>query len=215
MILVAALCLPVVFFLIVFPEAEGGGWTNLAPNLAKTSRDGSALLLFLGWFLLVVISPLVLLTRVDLTPRAAEPRRHLAVTAIAAAESMALLAAAAVASIMAAAQGDNAPEAGVWIVPAIAIAAWIFWAVFFWRLGARLFDPSHLAFRWLLRGSVLELMIALSSHIVVRQRSQCCAPVVTAVGVATGLALMLISFGPGIFLLFRAWRDRPRTRPFA
>ena len=64
----------------------------------------------------------------------------------------------------------------------------------------------------LLRGSVLELIIAVPCHVIVRRRDDCCAPVGTFWGIATGIALMLLCFGPGVFYLFaeRARRLKPK-----
>ncbi len=65
--------------------------------------------------------------------------------------------------------------------------------------------------KWLLRGSILELLVAVPSHIVVRQRGVCCAPAGTFWGITTGLAVMLLAFGPGVFFLYvaRCRRLRP------
>ncbi len=65
-------------------------------------------------------------------------------------------------------------------------------------------DPDALlkrATRWLLRGSILELIIAVPSHVIVRRRDDCCAPIGTFWGIATGLSVMLLCFGPGVFFL--------------
>ena len=56
--------------------------------------------------------------------------------------------------------------------------------------------------RWLLRGSILELLIAVPSHVIVRRRDDCCAPAGTFWGIATGISIMLLCFGPGVFFLF-------------
>lgn len=45
-------------------------------------------------------------------------------------------------------------------------------------------------------------MIAIPSHIIVRQRDECCSPALTGVGIYTGIAVMLMSFGPGVFILY-------------
>jgi len=67
--------------------------------------------------------------------------------------------------------------------------------------------------RWLLRGSILELLVAVPSHIIVRQREECCAPIVSFWGIVTGISVMLLSFGPGVLFLFaaRIRQRRPRT----
>ncbi|HEY4951841.1 MAG TPA: hypothetical protein VII71_00470, partial [Verrucomicrobiae bacterium] len=58
------------------------------------------------------------------------------------------------------------------------------------------------ATRWLLRGSILELIIAVPSHVIVRRRDDCCAPAGTFWGIVTGISVMLLCFGPGVFFLF-------------
>jgi hypothetical protein len=84
------------------------------------------------------------------------------------------------------------------------LAFWIIWAVVF-RSFAKSDDPDALlkrSTRWLLRGSILELLIAVPSHVIVRRRDDCCAPAGTFWGIATGISVMLFCFGPGVFFLF-------------
>ncbi|MGA3163224.1 MAG: hypothetical protein ABSD77_03365 [Verrucomicrobiota bacterium] len=84
------------------------------------------------------------------------------------------------------------------------LAFWLIWAVIF-RSFAKSDDPDSLlkrTTRWLLRGSILELLIAVPSHIIVRRREDCCAPAGTFWGIATGISIMLLCFGPGVFFLF-------------
>jgi hypothetical protein len=69
--------------------------------------------------------------------------------------------------------------------------------------------------RWLLRGSILELLIAVPSHVLVRRRDDCCAPAGTFWGIATGISVMLLCFGPGIFFLFVARCRKLKPRPTA
>jgi hypothetical protein len=64
---------------------------------------------------------------------------------------------------------------------------------------------------WLLRGSILELLIAVPSHIVARRRGDCCAPLLSFWGIATGVTVMLLAFGPGVFFLL-VERVRRKTR---
>lgn len=92
---------------------------------------------------------------------------------------------------------------------------WMFWAALFLR-ASRDDDPDSLsrrAVRWLLRGSILELLVAVPTHVVVRHRDDCCAPYGTFWGIVCGLTVMLMSFGPGVFFLFvqRARRLKPRV----
>jgi hypothetical protein len=81
---------------------------------------------------------------------------------------------------------------------------WLVWGVVFHRF-ARADDGETLLnriTRWLLRGSILELLIAVPSHVIVRRRDDCCAPIGTFWGIATGISVMLLCFGPGVFFLF-------------
>ena len=55
-----------------------------------------------------------------------------------------------------------------------------------------------------LTDSALELLIAVPSHIIVNRRHDCTAPFVSSFGVATGLAMLLMSIGPGVLFLYRA-----------
>jgi hypothetical protein len=97
------------------------------------------------------------------------------------------------------------------------LALWLIWGLLFYRCasadepGARI----RRAVRWLMRGSILELLVAVPCHVAVRCRNTCCAQAATFWGIVTGLSVMLMAFGPGIFFLFaeRADRLRPRTEP--
>jgi hypothetical protein len=73
-------------------------------------------------------------------------------------------------------------------------------------------DAAARLTRVLLRGSILELLIAIPSHIVVRNRDVCCAPIGSFWGITTGLSVMLLCYGPGVFFLFveRARRKQPK-----
>jgi hypothetical protein len=95
------------------------------------------------------------------------------------------------------------------------LAFWLIWAIIF-RNFARADDPDSLlkcSTRWLLRGSILELLVAVPSHIFVRRRDDCCAPAGTFWGIATGISVMLLRFGPGVFFLFieRFERLKPKS----
>ncbi|MHC4455814.1 MAG: hypothetical protein ACYS0I_01800 [Planctomycetota bacterium] len=63
-------------------------------------------------------------------------------------------------------------------------------------------------------GSIVELLVAVPSHIIVRRRDECSAPGFTYLGIAAGLVLMAIAFGPGLFFLFckRFEKMKPRSK---
>ena len=80
---------------------------------------------------------------------------------------------------------------------------WLVWGVLFYLLYRNSPDPVTQCVSWLFRGSVLELLVAVPSHVIVRRRHDCCAPGVTAFGITSGIALMLMAFGPSVLLLFK------------
>jgi len=104
---------------------------------------------------------------------------------------------------------------GVWVTIILFIGlCWLVWGFIFNRF-AKSDEPDALvkrATRWLLRGSILELLIAVPSHVIVRRRDDCCAPLGTFWGIATGISVMLLCFGPGVYFLFveRFGRLKPK-----
>ena len=95
------------------------------------------------------------------------------------------------------------------------LAFWLIWAVIF-RSFTRSDPPNTLlkrSVRWLLRGSILELLVAVPSHIIVRRRGDCCAHIGTFWGIVTGVSVMLLCFGPGVFFLFVERFERLKPKP--
>lgn len=111
---------------------------------------------------------------------------------------------------------ENPQAIGIVVAAVVTLLAfWIIWTIVF-RHFADTDDPDSLlkrAVRWLLAGSILELLIAVPSHVIVRRRDDCCAPMGTFWGIATGLAVMLLCFGPGVYFLFaeRFQRLKPKA----
>ncbi|MGA2242764.1 MAG: hypothetical protein ABSH11_12135 [Verrucomicrobiota bacterium] len=104
----------------------------------------------------------------------------------------------------------------IWGMLTTLVLFWVVWVVIF-RNFTKSDDPDSLLkriTRWLLRGSILELLVAVPSHVFVRRRGDCCAPVGTFWGIATGISVMLLCFGPGVFFLFveRFERLKPRSQ---
>lgn len=92
------------------------------------------------------------------------------------------------------------------------LALWALWAVaLYWvtRRAAPLAAARTVA-RTLLAGSILELLVAVPSHIIVRGRDECCAGLYTALGLVTGISVMLLAIGPGVFFLYRERMARIR-----
>jgi hypothetical protein len=92
---------------------------------------------------------------------------------------------------------------------------WLVWAIIF-RRATKSDEPDALLkrlTRWLLRGSILELLVAVPSHVIARRRDDCCAPAGTFWGIATGISVMLLCFGPGVFFLFVERFQRLQPKP--
>ena len=91
-----------------------------------------------------------------------------------------------------------------WGIPGIAVSIWAIWSVVFYSVG-RNSDPANVISRQsrlLFKGSILELLIAVPTHIVARYRDYCCAGFMTFIGLTMGIAVMLFSFGPAVFFLY-------------
>jgi hypothetical protein len=157
----------------------------------------------LGIFVLIQAS--LLLIPVKITNDSYQPRRHIWVPILAAALAFSIVLIGIIWSILVAIWGDDGWEAVCpWVSLAFFAVSWLFWSVLFYRF-YRNAEPGALTPRltaWLLRGSILELLIAVPSHIIVRRRGDCCAPGFTFFGIATGVVIMALAFGPGLFFLF-------------
>ena len=101
-------------------------------------------------------------------------------------------------------EGDSFEFLYSWPILFIPAIFWFVWGIVFYRSFSS-DDPMSFTstiVRWLLGGSVLELLVAIPSHIISRHREECCAPPLTFFGIVTGLSVALMSFGPGVFFLF-------------
>ena len=135
-------------------------------------------------------------------------QRHILIPSLAAGLMMSLLVVSGLLALLCAALGEDffEHEWQMWLML-------VGWPVFFWGLWTALFwsfsyttpEPRQWmrrVVRWLVIGSIVELLVAVGSHIVVRRRGDCSAPLVTFWGMAAGMAVMFMAFGPGVFWLF-------------
>ena len=97
-------------------------------------------------------------------------------------------------------------------VGAIWLGLWMLWGVVFYHVYRRSRGKLATVIAWLLTGSILELLVAVPAHIAARRRDECCAHGITAMGIATGTAIMLMCFGPSVVALYQRRRVRYRTR---
>jgi len=83
------------------------------------------------------------------------------------------------------------------------VGLWIIWAIAFYAYNkARSFHIEK-GVSWLLKGSILELLIAVSAHVAVLQLGKTYIPMVTAFSLVTGIAILLICFTPRLLSLFK------------
>jgi len=167
--------------------------------------------------IITVIQALMLLFPVRTAAEAPKPQRLIWVPVVTAALLFSILLLGVVWSISAAIWGDDGVEVGYpWAILVFFGLSWLIWSILFYRF-YRNIEPGKLTQRlttWLLRGSILELLVAVPSHIIVRRRGDCSAPGLTWLGIAAGLVIMAIAFGPGLFFLFckRFERMKPASK---
>ena len=190
-----------VIFELPLKKGEGFGWWNVYTD--------DFLVFVLTWgSLLVGGQALLLFLSVDTSWRRLKPRRHIAITAAITGLLITLLAVAGILSLAIAfdeesLSGDWAGDGAVAWILIFWVMSWIAWGIVFYRYcrgGSMTFER---AIQWLLKGSVLELMIAVPAHVIVRSRGDCSAPFLTSWGIVTGLAIMLMCFGPGVLALYK------------
>jgi hypothetical protein len=216
-----------------------GGW---AKNAAMGLTDALKIYLSWGYWLwlavLVAGQAMLLLLPINLAERRLPARRPVKVPVIVAGFFLANLFVAGLATLLCTAFKENGviPGGGleifqrlnpfstrqaddgwspIWGMLTTLVFFWVVWVVIF-RNFTKSDDPDSLlkrSTRWLLRGSILELLIAVPSHILLRRRGDCCAPVGTFWGIATGISVMLLCFGPGVFFLFVERFGRLKPKP--
>lgn len=169
------------------------------------------------WLVLgiVLAGEIVLLSlSVDTTWRRLRPRTSIAITAFVASFFLLFITVLTGAAFFLGIWGEGAVPSEV--RPIVTVSAflvpWLVWGLLFYRLYRNSSDPVTGAVKWLLRGSVLELLIAVPAHVMVRRRHECCAPDITAFGITTGIAIMFLSFGPSVLLLLKKRMDMHKTK---
>jgi hypothetical protein len=177
-----------------------------SPSL--TNLD-SSLLRFIYIYIipfLILIETILLLIPFNIVNERPIKRRKVIISAMAGGLAIGFMALMIIASVLLMILGENNSADYIYsycglILP---VVIWIAWAVIFYK-NYKSDDPKAFISNitsWLLKGSILELLVAIPSHIISRSRGECCAPPLTLVGIITGIAIALMSFGPGIFFLY-------------
>jgi hypothetical protein len=167
---------------------------------------------FVGFF--TAAEGLLLFLSADVSRKKLKPRTHIAVSGILAGLFTAVLVALVPLSVGLAWRGDNLfdrPDFPVWTL-FVAPALWVIWSIVFYAYLRGTSDCVSRLTSWLLKGSVLELLIAVPCHVIVRRRDDCCAPVVSGWGIVTGIAIMLLAFGPSVMFLVKKRLGHTRGR---
>jgi hypothetical protein len=141
-------------------------------------------------------------------------QRSVWTTIIAAAFMMGLLVLGAAGSIyefLTKLEGSN----GFWLSVALALTSWLFWAIYFFRSTRSDAPEEKMARlrRYMWSGSILELLVAIPTHIVARQRDYCCAGMMTFLGLTCGFSVMIFAFGPAVYFLFAERWKRLHPEP--
>lgn len=199
-------CIVLVFLLIPLTgwllsdgtETVTGIWLDTLGEMADPDA-------WLGWVFLTALAGahfLLLGVTVDTTQRRPRNRAHVMKTITAVAVAVALLTVALLLSIAMAIGGDDALDIE-WLMWLLFIAPWLIWGSVLYLYRERVSDRLESVIGWLIKGSVLELLVAVPCHVIVRQRDECSAPGVTALGIATGIAIMLMAIGPAVVFLYQ------------
>ena len=153
---------------------------------------------------------LLLFLTVDTSQKRLKPRSHILVSVTVGALLIALLSSAVIWSLGFAVRGDK-----VWDklfdrqtdILLFWAALWVLWGILFYFYFRNSSAVVTSLISWLLKGSVLELLIVVPCHVIVRRRHDCSAPIATSFGIGTGLAIMLLSFGPSVLFLYKKRLD--------
>jgi hypothetical protein len=169
-----------------------------------------------AWIGVLLLGQAVLLfVPVRMTQRRLRPQRSLLIPIIATIFFLWLLAALALLCLYFAIFGEKydpglGPSQAWTLVVSATILFWFFWLFAFTQLRDSHAPIPFIAalMRRLFAGSVLEFLVAVPAHIIVRRRDECCSPAFTAFGIYIGIAVMLMSFGPAVFILYARRRHR-------
>jgi len=155
---------------------------------------------------IILIQALLLMFPVDKKKGRPTPQRSITIAIVTIAFLFSILFLGLTGSLAAAIWGDNMEDllpSIFWILASI-VGGWGIWAWIFYRF-AHTDNGEDLLSRlltWLIAGSIVELLVAIPCHIIVRHKNVCCAQGLTFFGISAGLVTMAFVFGPGIFILF-------------
>jgi hypothetical protein len=160
------------------------------------------------WIAVLILGQMLLLfLSVDTSFRRIQQRRHIGVSIATVALMVGMLTGVAIWSVVVAISGDEAfgnNEVAWSIGFLVAVAlSWLCWTFVFRTYKVGDSERLNKLIGWLIKGSILELLVVVPCHVIVRQRGDCSAPFVTGFGISTGIAVMLLAFGPSVLYLYQ------------
>lgn len=187
-------------------------WPAIIVCFYPEIKPVEGLSVFTSWTYWILIGILLLcqagllLLPLKITGRRPTSRRHICLPIIVSGFLIGALALGLIFSLDEFILGEKAfdSEWAGWSVIAFWIIIWATWCYIFCRI-THGDEPRSIILRQcrcLLTGSMIALLVAVPTHIIVRGRDYCCAGVYTFIGITFGIAVMLLSFGPGIFFLY-------------
>ncbi len=209
-LIVLAFIVPGAIFLALY---KFEGWRKFLQSVTEAYGE------WLLWLLIAAVlisQALLLFLSVDTSQKRLKPRAHILVSCVTAAVLTALLTSGIVWSLGFAIRGEDFWKSFFDKETNLLFfwgALWLLWAVLFYFYFRNSSTVVTRLISWLLKGSILELLIAVPCHVVVRRRHDCSAPLATSFGIATGLAIMLLSFGPSVLFLYKKRLDSYPPRP--
>jgi len=209
-LILLGLMVPAVVF---FSGVKFNGWSDYVSGVLETYSN------WLFWILVGAIlasQALLLFLSVDTTQKRLKPRSHILFSVAVGAVLTTLLSSAVIWSLGFAIHGDRFWDNFFdkqYNLLLFWAALWLLWGILFYFYFRNSSAVVTRLISWLLKGSVLELLIVVPCHIIVRRRHDCSAPIATSFGIATGIAIMLLSFGPSVLFLYRKRLDSYSPRP--
>jgi hypothetical protein len=172
---------------------------------------------WLGVAVFIAAQAALLIIPVRASVNRPQSKRTVWLPIVASALMMALLAAGLVSALSETIRGKKFTNENIWLWISLGalLVSWFAWAYVFYRWSKKLTPGSFFEriCRRLYYGSILELLVAVPTHIVARYRNYCCAGFGTFLGITFGIAIMLLSFGPGVYYLFVKRWERLHPAP--
>ncbi len=198
---------------ILLAGADHHSWREFFGSVNEAYGDWVLRLLIA---IVLASQALLLFVSIDTSQKRLKPRAHILVSCVAAAVLIALLTSGIIWSLGFAIRGETfwklffEKEVNLLLFWG---ALWLLWGIVFYLYFRNSSESVARLMSWLLKGSILELLIVVPCHVIVRRRHDCSAPLATSFGIATGLAIMLLSFGPSVLFLYKKRLDSYAPRP--